>query len=359
MEKLNEYEAIQRTNDKEYIQTTLNTSMWISRGALKPNGQKALIKRLECFYSSVTVEGKGKKKVYILEGEKEKPTKIKHGYVGTVTSDYDLLIDAYIMQEVINFIKTTDSKRLTRKQLHSLCNFPSFKYNQNNINTFIQRLDIDENTSMSIVRFMEYKFEDRKEQVIKNFLGRVNKTDTLHLKTLYFAYDSTNTQKEIDYKTYKALFEIVNTVLKGKLNFGLSRNRFFELLYTDCERNKQEIELINTTKTMMILTTGYHSPFKNFEFTITNEQAQQIEHDEMLDAYYQRMIDLAHLKDQDYLNDNNSFKAFYYPALLCLYGKNEEYINFFEVYQHTERYQNYLVSYENQLIFDSVLDDLF
>lgn len=101
--KFTEEEAINITIDHGYDGSEFNTAVWKDRGCLIPNRtMDALISKLETIYHTVKVEGRGKKRNYILKDKKEEMTDREYNYKGTLPTEEEEEMKEYIFNILVN-----------------------------------------------------------------------------------------------------------------------------------------------------------------------------------------------------------------------------------------------------------------
>jgi hypothetical protein len=97
-----EEEAINITIQHGYDGSEFNTAVWKERGCLNPTRtMDALISKLETIYHTVDVEGKGKKRKYILKDKKEERTAREYNYKGTVPTEEEESMKEYIFNVLV------------------------------------------------------------------------------------------------------------------------------------------------------------------------------------------------------------------------------------------------------------------
>lgn len=77
--------------------------VWKTRGCLSPNRTlEALTRKLKTIYEIVEVEGKGKKRKYILKDKKEVVNEREYNYKGSVPTVDDYTMKEFIFSYLIN-----------------------------------------------------------------------------------------------------------------------------------------------------------------------------------------------------------------------------------------------------------------
>ena len=102
--KLNEKAVIELLMEYGYSNgSEFKTEMWKEDGCIKGghNTHKAIIRKLECIFEEVSYEGKGKKRIYTLDGLRDEPLADEGGYAGRPPTEYDLLMYEYVMNKLI------------------------------------------------------------------------------------------------------------------------------------------------------------------------------------------------------------------------------------------------------------------
>ncbi|MFP3356751.1 hypothetical protein R0K17_05260 [Planococcus sp. SIMBA_143] len=109
---ITEYEAILLTMEHGFEGNELNTSKWKKNGSLdgavdkitgefKDRAILALIAKLRTFYDYVEVVGKGKKRRYILRGEKKQQTARVYNYTSLASTPEGELMIEYIFNKLV------------------------------------------------------------------------------------------------------------------------------------------------------------------------------------------------------------------------------------------------------------------
>lgn len=298
MEKLSEFEAIKRTNDTEYIDKTLNTSTWINRKKLNPDGQKALIKRLECFYSSVKVEGKGKKKVYIVDGLRDEPEPIKHNYKPKQLTEYDDVMKEYIHSTLTSHFDKSNTKKelsftwvgwaeLFRLPTHKTLND---KQSQQMIKSyFYQKLDEKLYNPREMASEIHHNINKRSVDVVRNSLQSLNREGKIQLTENYFKVNLNEELVEIEESYYNEISSFISSYLKVEgfkvYDYIKYKNSFKvnEKLSKIIDRIDYELEKMYSAKFI----------FKSFKVELIESSSKDVEIDKMFEAYYKRLIDLS------------------------------------------------------------------
>lgn len=80
------------------------TTMWKSGGSLKGghDSHKAVIRKLNCLFDDVRIEGKGSKRKYFLNGLKDQPLKDTGGNIGRRITSEGYLMDEYVFNQLLN-----------------------------------------------------------------------------------------------------------------------------------------------------------------------------------------------------------------------------------------------------------------
>lgn len=117
--KLNELEAIELTIDKGFRGEELELSCWKKKGALdgkrckvtgkyKEGNMIKFIRKLETLFDSVEVEGKGKKRIYILSGEKTVQSAMQDNRKFNGYDKNDYIMSKYVFNRLV----AMDSKEI-------------------------------------------------------------------------------------------------------------------------------------------------------------------------------------------------------------------------------------------------------
>lgn len=117
---MTEQEVIEYTITKGFDGEEFDTQAWKERGCLRTDGTyKKLINKLECCFEIVVVEGKGKKKDYILSNPKVKMTPLKDNRKGRLMprKDENVVLTNYVHTKLLSLQREGKLNRTTYKKL--------------------------------------------------------------------------------------------------------------------------------------------------------------------------------------------------------------------------------------------------
>ncbi|WP_273129967.1 hypothetical protein [Bacillus weihaiensis] len=315
-----EEEAINITIKHGYKGNEFNTSTWKQRGCLRPDRTfDGLISKLNTIYNFVDVEGKGKKRQYILKDKKDKVTERIKNYKGSVATIEDEIMKEYIFNSLstksdftqayrgwANTLKFPDVSKLSVeemiaeiKRLHR--GFPRM-YNPNEV----------------VSRFIQTINTRNKDVIEKSFKrlvqeGRIKLTEIYNVKNLDGQYDEVN---ELEYKELqlfqKEILDANDTTLGA---YSQARTSIF--------KSKKMKEVIHNVSKQLAEEFNIEYFFTSYNVRVLNpEIRREVSIEEFNNAYINRLIKLTSKrhtrKENNYDKSLQFWKRFYLLNTLAL-----------------------------------------
>ncbi|PLT32527.1 hypothetical protein [Bacillus sp. V5-8f] len=312
-----EEEAINITIHHGYDGSEFKTAVWKSRGCLNPTRtMDALVSKLETIYHNVKVEGRGKKRRYILTDEKDELTEREFNYKGTVPTKDDETIKEYFFNHlVLNGAGDSKSYRKWGEEFKLLQPQP-----------LADKLYIEEikklhfgqlhNPKEVVSEFLN-DFRNRNKQLVHNSFnrlqteGRINIFSVYIFKTIDGKHEEVN---EYDYDKAKAFKK--NLVESMGVDY-----RHYILSYHSKHRNNHMENIIRVVDEQMAKEFYISYMYERIGVIIEdNKIEREVPREEFEQAYFQKFIKLS--KDRQnkvgFNNTDSFWKKFYLMHTLKL-----------------------------------------
>ncbi|WP_277587076.1 hypothetical protein [Psychrobacillus antarcticus] len=306
-----EEEAIEITIQHGYDGAEFKTAVWKTRGCLSPNRTlEALTRKLKTIYDIVEVEGKGKKRKYILNDKKEIVTEREYNYKGTVPTVDDYSMKEYIFnylikngvmgpktynrwgdefgllqQKMVSVDLLTDAM----KELHS-----GVFFNPNEIiSEFINAI---KNHNIAIVRNSFNRLEKE---------GRISQSSVYVFKTIMGHH------KEVSKDEYEYAIEYKKELVES---LGVDYKHFI-LSYRSGHKNNEMKEIIKKVDSQMSKKFNIHYMYEMINISIIDKQVKEdIKRVDFDEAYFNKFIKLA--MNRQKRNDYKITKSFWRSTYL-------------------------------------------
>lgn len=290
---LNTYEAIQLTIDKGFDGSEFNLKVWKEKGRLnKDRSLKGLISKLETLFDTVSVEGKGKKMKFILEGEKTEQTKRVHGNQGKENHE-NSIIKEYIFS---NLAKYSDYRNLSYKGWGMVFGFPSIDKNElrKELTDMIKNhyLDCEKFNPSEVVSEAKYALDKRRIDTVELAFKHLESENRIKIEYVYTAVSiDDNTLIELSEIEYEAIKEVTQGILK---EHDVS---YYEYITSQSKNiiNKDSVrKAVKAIKEMLRSEFDIYYAYKTCKVTVLKpETAHEVSKDKMLSAYFTRLLELS------------------------------------------------------------------
>lgn len=312
-----EEEAINITKHYGYDGSEFMKAVWKKRGCLHPNRtMDSLIRKLETIYHNVEVEGKGKKRRYILTDKKDEMTELKYNYKGTVPTKEEETIKEYFYnclveknREVANTYnkwgeefnllqpKTFSNEMLIEKvkELHH-----GLFYNPNEIvSEFINAI---RNHNYALVHNSFNRLEQE---------GKISQSSVYIFKTTEGKHEIVSKDEYEDAIAYKK-----DCVQELGIDY-----RHYILSYRSFHKNKQMENVIKKVDEQMAETFNIHYMYEMIKVKVENSKSQyEYSIQEFEQAYFNKFVQLSKNRQnrEDYKNTNSFWRRTYLLNTLTL-----------------------------------------
>lgn len=309
-------------------------------GKLQSNDSiKSLIKILETLFESVTVEGKGKGRKYILSGKKERPSKKVTDYKGTIPTIDDETVKEFIMSQlVILESKYTDGSyrywsrvlgmpQETDSNTIKLQNFFKNKYSDK----------VDDDIPSYIVGQFNMDLTRRSKTYVETSFRNLKNEGRIKLNETY--YEVRRAKKDDHIKI--EFFKVTSKITKVKFNeiqtwiynecevYGITKKQYTDIsLYPNMKFDFNIKQAKKKVDNSLMLTYGLYGIFKGVKVKVLDKTHEKTSYYKFKKAYYNKFLknSITQQNNEKYRDSSFESKAFYlYNNLLILqlYGIKE------------------------------------
>lgn len=313
-----EEQAIQITIDNGYDGSEFETTVWKNRGCLKPDRTfEGLISKLKTIYQKVDVEGKGKKRRYLLQDKKGKVEVRKFNYKGSVASKEDEIMKEYIFNSLHNKSDFTQSY----KGWASLLKFPdtekiSIEDMINKIKNIHHGFPRIYNPKEAVSKFIQTINIRNKDVIEKSFKrlvkeGRIKVSEIYNFKTIDSGYE------EVTQLEYEDAIDKLNKFLESKNVTYYSYSQSVASFYKT-RKMKGIIQQVDDYLSEYLEIEYF---FKSIKVEVLNDEViQDVTPGEFNEAYVKRLVKLTtdRQNKNDYKESVYFWKRFYQLNTLSL-----------------------------------------
>lgn len=314
----NEEQVINITMEHGYDGSEFDTKAWKQRGSLKPDRSlNALISKLETIYNHVEMQGKGKKRQYILRGKKETVSDRTFNYKGSIPTKEDKLMQEYIFNNLKKFNGISNSYNGWAKTLRfPEVNINKFDEYEGLIKDIHYSIGVPYRAAEVVSRFIQ-AITIRNKDVIEKSFQRLHKENRINVIEVYNTYTDDNKYEEIDDYLYEDIHTHLKTYLESKgYTFYMYSQSLTSIYKTD--RDKQ---MIKEVEKYLIDYFGIKYFFKSYKILIVDpDYKKEVNRQDFEQAYFQRLIKLSEerqLKD-NYKDTSYLWRKFYFLHTLML-----------------------------------------
>lgn len=358
--KMIEKEAIEFTISKGFKGEEFQTQTWKKGGALKTDGTyKKLIKKLECFFEKVEVEGVGKRRVYILTQLKEKPTPYEDKRKGRTMprATENQLLTRFVYQKLLSI----DEEERCAVTLNNLAYLIPFVTSQ--INCFATGIErefadyLSENKHRSIWLYSNWYLSDRAKKEIKLALEDLTKSGKIAITKHWYKGDVSN-DSEVQ-KKEPLSSEIVASVRKDEKLFAEAHDIDYVEYQKSFSYPKQSEKMVEYGKRLRkFLGEKYGFEFIYEAMDIKIIDVPPMENElipflEIKEVFLKKAINLVKdkVKSDKYLKAQNKGEKFHYLCMLLFL--REQWV---EVDKHDLQRELDLIPFRLQEIADSYIE---
>ncbi|MBB6445624.1 hypothetical protein [Bacillus benzoevorans] len=314
-----EEEAIRITMEHGYDGAEFNTSVWKTRGCLHPNRTlDALISKLKTIYDSVEVEGKGKKRKYILKDKKVKVSERIFNYKGTIPTLEDDIMKEFIFNHLVSYEKEFTQSYRGWARLIGFIGTDNFK-----VEEMIQKLKNVHhgfptiyNPKEAVGKFIQ-TLNIRNKDVVEKSFKRLEKEGRITVSEVYNFKMNDGQIEEVDQLEYEEVQEVLKELLESK---EVTYYQYTQSV-TSLNKSKKMKEIIREVGNYLSEQFDIQYFFKSFKVTVLDKTIHnEISKDEFKQAYFKRLIKLSidRQNKKDYKESLSFWKRFYLLNTLAL-----------------------------------------
>ncbi|MED0665310.1 hypothetical protein P4T04_03165 [Bacillus badius] len=317
-EVFTEEEVIKITIEHGYDGSEFNTAKWKQRGCLQMDRtQKMLMDKLETIYASVEVEGKGKKRRYILTDKKDEVAEREFNYKGRIASQEDEVMKEYIFNQLIKKDGLSYSYSVWAKELGF------FDTDTLSIPEMIEKIkelhygnNVIYNPKEIVSQFIK-TLGNRNKDVIEKSFQRLQKENRIKVSATYYFKMLNGETEEVTKEDYDIVQEGLKEFIESK---GVSYYIYSQAVNSFHKSEKMK-SIIKEAKNYLEEWHGIQYSFKSFKITVLNKEVkQEVSKDEFETAYVQRLTKLTKDRQEkdSYKKSISYWQRFYYLNTLTL-----------------------------------------
>ena len=322
---MTENEVIEFTVSKGFDGKEFKTQAWKTGGCLKKDGTyKGLIKKLECYFETVAVDGTGKGRIYVLTNPKAEPTAMTDGRKDRKMprNAEDEVLTNYVHKILIG-LEDEDLQATTYKSLSRMI---PFVFNRaGNLMDCVNEVFIDHLTTnqqlRSVWSYSNWYLFDRAKKDIELAIKHLAKDKKIEVKTKWIASVHESLKKvEIEQDEANRVHEEIK---KLSIDYGIDYvqyQRSFSYPFKSAEM--KDFQLV--VESHLRKSFGYSYIYEAMEIKILDSTPVVVGYEEAKGAFLQKVYSLvAHkVKGDKYLKAQNKGEKFHYLCIL-LYLKAE------------------------------------
>lgn len=303
-----EEEAIKITIQHGYNGSEFITAVWKSRGCLTPTRtMDALIQKLETIYHNVKVDGKGKKRKYILTDKKEEMTEREYNYKGTVPTVDDEIMKEYIFKHLVekgarfpkSYNKWGEEFKLFRPSTSS--NTRDELVNEMKKMHSGQFFNPNEIVSEFINAIRNHNYG-----IVHNSFNQLEKEGRISQSSVYIFKTVEGSHEEVSKQEYEYALAFKKDIVES---LGIDYKHYM-LSYRSFHKNAYMIGIIKEIDDRMAEKFKIDYMYVMIKVSIEEKQiSKEISREEFDQAYFQKFIKLS--KDRQNRNDYQNTKSFW------------------------------------------------
>ncbi|MGD7025174.1 hypothetical protein ACQCVK_21670 [Rossellomorea vietnamensis] len=294
MNKVNtftEEEAINITIEQGYDGSEFNTAVWNKRGCLTTNRTlDALIRKLETIYHHVEIEGRGRKRKYILENKKEEMSELEYNYKGTVPTEEEENMKEYLFNHLLN--KGVGNARPISGWIREFDLFQRNAFSHDVLIEEIKELHLGVlNNSNEIVNEFINAINNYNKSIVENSFRRLGKEGRISRSISYIFKTVEGNYEEVDEARYEEA-----TFFKKELveSHDIKYSQYIQAYFSAGHKNTRMKSIIHEVDKQMAEVFGVDYMYQAIGVSIIDDKVQKIvSEDEFDQAYFQKFINLA------------------------------------------------------------------
>lgn len=307
-----EEEAINITIQHGYNGSEFKTEVWKKRGCLNVTRTlESLIKKLKTIYHIVEVEGKGKKRRFILRDKKKEVTEREYNYKGTVPTSEDEIMKEYLLNHLLQM--GTGHPKTYNKWIEE------FKLLQpNNVTpteTLIEKMkelhwgrfyNSREIVSEFLNAIRNYNFS-----IVSKSFARLEKEGRIDKTSFYVFVSPQGDHKVVSSEEYQEVYLFKKEFIES---LGVKYKHYI-LSYRSFHKTKEMENIISMVNEETIDKFNVHYMYEMISINILNRDVKKpLSKNEFNQAYFQKFIKLS--KDRQNRKDYKDSQSFWRRSYL-------------------------------------------
>jgi len=348
---MTEKEAIEFTISKGFKGEEFKTQAWIIFGCLKKDGTyKKLVKKLECHFERVDVEGKGKNKVYILIDPKLQPTAMDDKRKGRKMprNKEDEILMNYVHRKLI-LLGDEELRATTYNKLAQRIVFTVDRFNVLTdavIKTFKDFLPKEK--IPSVWAHSNWYLFDREKRDIKLAIEHLVADKKIEVKTKWVAnvYESSSKvmiqQKKVD---------VINEAIRKLAIDHDIDYKSYKRSFAFPSRSQSIIDFQSVVQSYLKDNYGYSHIYEVMEIKVLDFKLEaNVDYEEAKEVFLHKMYNLVadKVKSDKYLKAQNKGEKFHHLCILLFLKENG-----FKVDNHTLKEEIECIPYRLSEIINS------
>lgn len=322
--KLNEKAVIELLMEYGYSDgSEFETTMWKNDGCIKGghNTHKAIIRKLECIFEVVSYQGKGRKRIYTLDGLLNEPLADEGGYGGRPPTEYDLLMDEYVINKLIEENKYPSTYNKFAKDFGFYTTTGLYSSRTFDMLHKLHKQTPELYNAKEILDEFADTIKKRNSDIVEKAFKRLREAKRIEVIEVYNFRKLNGKFEIVEKEAYDNVVQVFKVFLKD--------NEISMFQYNKIREKKALSELEKEIMKNAEMTLAKY----NVEFYFVSYQVQTLDNtvnhvvtkDEFNHAYMTRLVDLTTQRQEKYVRDNSSYfwKKYYMVntfALLRLSG---------------------------------------
>lgn len=283
------------------------TAIWKARGSLKGGHATliAVIRKLNCLFNNVRVEGTGKRRKYFLSGLKDQPVKDTGGNNGRPVATESYLMDEYVFNQLLT-AKNVGMSRTHKTWVRDLGLAQKLDYGSKAMYTMLYELHKatrDSFQTSTIRNEFIAALEARDIDIVEKAFKRLEKAERIKTSIIYNVKRLDGSYDMVSEEEYKLISDLFNEFLSAH-DATLFK---FTKLKKKKEPTDKEMEILKEAKEHLALN-EIDFFFKSYQVKIIDKTVHQaVTREEYDTAYFDRLITLTEHRQNDYTNKDSDF----------------------------------------------------
>lgn len=333
---MTEKEAIEFTISKGFEGEEFETQAWKMGGCLKKDGTyKKLVKKLECHFERVDVEGKGKNKVYVLIDPKSHPTAMDDKRKGRKMprKTEDEILTNYVHKMLIALALKGNEGGLQSTTYNSLVVKIPFVGNQIKIlhDGVAKVFDghLSDEKLKSVWSYTNWYLTDRAKKDIRLAIKHLVADKKIKVKTKWMAGVYESSSKEMIQQ--KKVDEINEAIRQLAIDHDIDYTTY-QRSFAFPSKSQSMIDFQSVVQSYLKENYGYSHIYETMEIKVLDFKLEaNVDYQEAKEVFLHKIYNLVadKVKSDKYLKAQNKGEKFHYLCILLFLRDN-----LFEVDNH-------------------------